>query len=721
MSSADVRQHGVKGAYVGGSWVDMEDCANRFNISGGSHTTQCASLHGCEGESHPDQCATCPRSRSKHNQSKADGTYDVVVIGAGCIGSAIARELSKYKVSVLMLESADDVTQGATKGNSGIVHAGYDDKPGTNRAKFCWPGNQMFEALDKDLHFGYQKNGSLVMATSKAELPILDELLARGQTNGVKNLRIVQKKELFEMEPYINPKTIAALYSPDAGNLVPYEFAIALAENAVDNGVELRIRREVSAIEVPTDSNPTFKVTAKHWEPKSYVDVIGTPRSGHDQQLSVRNNSLGVAMSVFIGSLAVLGRQSEGIKAAAAAKNVPMLQVVIACVTLSFLAGAFAFVATLALLVGTSSSTKGGNKTTYKADAAAPASVSTGGRKITVDEMRYGGSGSRTAVDGVYVADEEYRATYVLNCAGLGADKIAAMIGDTSFKIKPRLGDYLLLNRDQAQTVTVQRTLFPCPDPVLGKGVLVQTTLWGNLILGPTARDTYLPEVMAETAADIQRFILSKCSELVPSFDPEKVIHGFCGARAKSDRGDWIIEPSKTHGNFIHVAGIDSPGLAGSPAIALEAVKLLKAAGLKAPKNPNFNPKRAPIIVPKDGWKGLKAAKDVSSADKDPSRNVICKCEKVTEQEVLNALGRSLPVDSTQAIRKRTRAGMGHCQSETENYDCECRVAHIVARELNMPVEAVGRRPWPATSTLGQRWINDEEKKELVRLKAGEE
>ena len=87
-----------------------------------------------------------------------------MIIGAGCIGAAVARELAKTKASVLLLEAADDVTQGATKGNSGIVHAGYDDIPGTVKSKYCWPGNQLFPQLDRELHFGYQKNGSLVVA-----------------------------------------------------------------------------------------------------------------------------------------------------------------------------------------------------------------------------------------------------------------------------------------------------------------------------------------------------------------------------------------------------------------------------------------------------------------------------------------------------------------------------------------------------------------------------
>ena len=184
---------GVKGAYYAGHWVDLEDCAGTFQPDP-SHCSQCPTR------------SVCPRSQSRNAaKSSEEIVYDVVIIGAGCIGSAIARELSRYSLKTLLLESADDVSQGATKGNSGIVHAGYDDKPGSLHAKFCWPGNQMFPQLDRELRFGYQLNGSLVLATNQGELKILDELMERGRQNGVQRLRIVQKEELFEMEPALNP------------------------------------------------------------------------------------------------------------------------------------------------------------------------------------------------------------------------------------------------------------------------------------------------------------------------------------------------------------------------------------------------------------------------------------------------------------------------------------------------------------------------------------
>merc|ERR1719502_1174711 len=182
-----------------------------------------------------------------------------------------------------------------------------------------------------------------------------------------------------------------------------------------------------------------------------------------------------------------------------------------------------------------------------------------GGRRVDIDEMRVGGTGSSSVMNGKVVEVESIKCKYIVNAAGSASDKIAKMVGDNSFKIKPRIGDYILLNRNQGHLSSA--TLFPCPGP-LGKGVLVQTTLWGNLILGPTARDKDFWNDSNET---VQEFILSKCKSLVPTFDPKEVIHAFCGARAKSSRGDWIIEPSAQNPKFIHAAGIDSPGLAGSP------------------------------------------------------------------------------------------------------------------------------------------------------------
>lgn len=150
---------------------------------------------------------------------------------------------------------------------------------------------------------------------------------------------------------------------------------------------------------------------------------------------------------------------------------------------------------------------------------------------------------------------EKIRTKYIVNAAGCGSDKIARMVGDDSFKIKPRMGEYILLHKDEGYKA--KHILFPTPHPFLGKGVLVQQTLWGNMILGPTARDTLKknpdtgeyevdPAVRDQPVDSIMSFILSKCKNLVPSLDAAKVIHTFAGARAKNTRGDWIVEACAT-------------------------------------------------------------------------------------------------------------------------------------------------------------------------------
>ncbi len=658
--------HGSKGAFVGGEWIPIEECADKFYIQNGS------------GGDCSKNCATCPRSRSKNSSAKPDGSYDVAIIGAGCIGSAIARELSKTTASVIILEAADDVTQGATKGNSGIVHAGYDDKPGSIKSKYCWAGNQLFPQLDKELHFGFERNGSLVVAKGEEDEAILEELMQRGHLNGVKNCRIIDREELLEKEPYIHPDATAALYSPDAGTITPYEYTIALAENAVDNGVELRIRRKVTSIEQQGGKDGDFIIKADHWEPENYARKS--------------DNKLGFTLVVILLISACLSAVWYLDIAPVDQKGLLISSII------------FTLFSTLATLF----------------------IFNFFGKNVTNSYFPFEYEPSKGTILRGTAKEETIRAKYIINAAGCYSDKIANMVGDDSFKVKPRYGEYILLHKDEGYKCS--HTLFPTPHPFYGKGVLVQNTLWGNLILGPTARDTLIknpstnkyeinPQVRDENVENIMGYILSKCKNLIPSFDPGMVIHTFNGARAKNTTGDWIIGPVRHTPHFINAASIDSPGIAASPAIAIDVVKMLSKAGANVnTPNPTFNPYRAPIIQVKNGFKGLKMSKDDFWKVKDPKKNVICKCERVTEAEIIEACRRSLPVDSTQAMRKRTRAGMGHCQGDPNNYDCESRVAAIMARELGCDVSDIGRRPWPASSMLPNRWIDDDVRNNLREL-----
>lgn len=174
---------------------------------------------------------------------------DIIVIGAGVTGCAVARELARYDLSVTVLERASDVCEGTSKANSGIAHAGFDAVPGTLKAKLNVAGSEMMEALSKELDFPYKRNGSLVLCFEEGDRPKLQRLLEQGRTNGVKGLRIIEKEELKGLEPNISEDAVAALYAPTGGIVCPFGLTIALAENAAVNGVTFRLNTAVQEIQ----------------------------------------------------------------------------------------------------------------------------------------------------------------------------------------------------------------------------------------------------------------------------------------------------------------------------------------------------------------------------------------------------------------------------------------------------------------------------------------
>lgn len=175
--------------------------------------------------------------------------YDVVVIGAGVSGCASARELSRYNLKICVLEREEDVCCGTSKANSAIVHAGFDAKSGSLKAKLNVEGSLMMEQLAKDLDFHYKRNGSLVVCMSEEEREALFELYKRGMENGVKGLRIIERDELVDLEPNISDKAVAALYAPTGAIICPFGMNYALAENAAANGVEFFFDTKVTGFE----------------------------------------------------------------------------------------------------------------------------------------------------------------------------------------------------------------------------------------------------------------------------------------------------------------------------------------------------------------------------------------------------------------------------------------------------------------------------------------
>ena len=469
--------------------------------------------------------------------------YDLCIIGAGVVGLNIAREISRYQLRICIIEAADDVGRGCTKANSGIVHGGYSDEPGSLKAELCVAGNRLYAQLDSELHFGYRQTGSLVLAFSDADLSALNQLLANGQQNGVTGLRIIGRDELLTREPHLNPAAIAALLCENAGVTSPYEFAIALAENAIANDAQLFLSETVQSI-------------AKTAE----VFRIATDKSAH-------------------------------------------------------------------------------------------------------------------------------YARFVVNCAGVNSDRIAALAGLDHFRITPRRGQYVLLDKEQSHLV--RSVIFQTPSP-LGKGILVTTTYHGNLMVGPNAEDI---DDKTDVGTDIQTLqnIVGQARRSVPGFDMRKALTSFAGNRPVSNQKDWVIGESRVK-NFINLIGIDSPGLTASPAIARKVALILKDCGLELQAKPNFQVQRPSIIQRKPA----DFAGDLNSSD--PAQHIICRCEQVTEAEIQDCLHRGLPVRSLDAVKYRTRAGMGRCQGAF----CGPRVRELLSRELAIPVTEVCG-PGECSSPLAQR------------------
>lgn len=215
--------------------------------------------------------------------------FDILIIGAGVIGCSIARELSRYDLKIMVVEKESDVSSGTSKANSGIVHAGFDAKPGTLKAKFNVLGNQMFDKLKEDLDFHFKRNGALVLGFNEEDLQKLNALKAQGEKNGVQGLRIISNDELHKMEPKVSDGAKYALYAPTSGVVSPYEMTIALAENAYTNGVQFKLNEKVTGIE---KSGEIFKVKTDKEEIESKIVINCAGVYADDINNAVSENKL---------------------------------------------------------------------------------------------------------------------------------------------------------------------------------------------------------------------------------------------------------------------------------------------------------------------------------------------------------------------------------------------------------------------------------------------
>lgn len=276
----------------------------------------------------------------------------------------------------------------------------------------------------------------------------------------------------------------------------------------------------------------------------------------------------------------------------------------------------------------------------------------------------------------VETAEEVIAADYVVNAAGLYSDEIARMFGDDYFSIKPRKGEEYIF--DLSVKDVVKSTIFPVPGKI-SKGILVIPTAAGNLMMGPTGDNVDDKEDLGTSQDGFDR-VFAGAKSLVPSLDSRKIIAQFAGVRAASDRGDFIVELSPNVPGLIHLAGMESPGLTAAPAIAADVPRLLGEAGLQLERKVDFNPRREGVVR----FHALSRQEQDALVKKDPSfARIICRCESITEGEIVDAIHRG--ARTLDGIKFRVRAGAGRCQGGF----CQPLITQIISRELGIPVTAV--------------------------------
>lgn len=273
----------------------------------------------------------------------------------------------------------------------------------------------------------------------------------------------------------------------------------------------------------------------------------------------------------------------------------------------------------------------------------------------------------------VKTKDHEYRGKMVINCAGLYADKINEMVThQKDFTMTPRKGEYFVLSRNASDFVN--HVIYPTPSSKFGKGVLVVPTVHGNMLLGPNAMWQEDKEDVSTSTEGLQ-FVRDNISKVVKNVPFHEIIHSFSGLRPTCDRHDFIIEESSVK-NFINVAGIESPGLASAPAIAEKVLEEFVLKRFDLQKRMFFAHRVKNIVMSEcDSVQKERYIKQNPNYGK-----MVCRCEQVSEQEIVDCIRRKCGARSVVGVKKRVRPGMGKCQGGF----CEPLIVKILARELKI-------------------------------------
>jgi len=473
--------------------------------------------------------------------------FDVVVVGGGVVGLAVARELSQFNLSIALFERHNDVGMDQTTHSNAMIHPAIQAKYGTLRWEMNYKGNPMWDEIARQLDVDFKRVGTLIVAENAAEEALLPYAVSTAIKHNDPEPKLLDRDGLDQVEPGLAANVRKGVLIWNTGIINVFELLIAYAENALSNGV-----------------------------------------------------------SVFLDT-SVTGVQTDG-----------------------------------------------------------------------------------SSIKAVDTTRGTVKAGILINAAGLYADKIAEYAGDRFFTIHPRKGETIIFDKSYQPVRTVFAPVSIAAESqetkyTKGGGIIPTTD--GNLQFGPTAIEVCDREDVSTTAEGsdslFDRFA-PMLERLKPDFekpDKGKIIAQFAGCRAATYKEDFIIEPSKKVRGLVHVAGIQSPGLASTPAIA-ERVKEIIREERHPSVNDRFNPLRKRQV--RFSELDLKQKDELIRAN-PLYGHIVCRCENVSEAEVVRALNDRIAARSLDGVKRRTGAGQGRCQGGF----CMPRIVEIASREMNISKEHV--------------------------------
>ncbi len=455
-----------------------------------------------------------------------DAPFDVTVVGAGVVGCAVARELSRRQLSVALLEAKDDVGAGTSKANTAILHTGFDAVPGSAEARLVARGHELLSAYAARAGISIEHTGAVLVAWDDEQAATLPALHAKAVANGYHHAEVVDAETVRDLEPHLGHGVTGGMAVPDEHIIDPWAAPLAFAMEAVANGVTLRT---------------------------------------------------GFAVA---------------------------------------------------------------------------------------DVRRHEDTTELVAADGRTV-----HTRFVVNAAGLYGDELHRAMGFAGFTVRPRRGELIVF--DKLARPLLRRTLLPVPTAHT-KGVLVAPTVFGNVMLGPTADDIDDKAATGSTRHGIDA-LLAKGRRILPALLDEEVTAVYAGLRAATEHADYQLS-AHAAARYVCLGGIRSTGLTASMALGEEAAALLHGIGLRA------EPKDADHVHQAQ----LTPMGEAGPRPYQRGGTIVCHCERVTGDEIADAIASSVPASDLDGLRRRTRVLAGRCQG----FHCSAAVCALAASCDGRPMSA---------------------------------